>query len=349
MNKARELIESWIGGGLLPGGVLLVRTPDGRKILEAFGSSREDTLFDLASLTKVMATLPVLLTLIAAGKLSLDDSVAGFVPEFRFRQVTVRHLLSHSSGLPGDLPNVARHASDRDIGKEIFAQPLLFESGTRALYSDLGMIVLGWIAEKAGGDRLDRLARRYVLEPLGMKDTMFRPPESLSDRIAPTETVDGIAIRGAVHDEKCFLLGGVCGSAGLFSTAADVAVYADWWLDNVSAARMDIPRPLMDACTRPVIGNRGLGWEVWSGTGDPPGCGGRWSVGSYGHTGFTGTSLWIDPVRRFYVVFLTNAIHLGRENCKIRELRPILHSVIFSSFFADEITVKKQDEWGKRA
>jgi len=334
MDEARALVRRWVDEGLLPGGVLAVRGPRGEQYAEAFGSVRMDTLFDLASLTKVVATLPVVLSLIASGKLSLDDPVCRYVPDFRHRKVTIRHLLSHSSGLPADLPWQPRHAADRDVRGDILAQPLLFEPGSRALYSDLGMILLGWIAETAAEDRLDRLARRLVFEPLGMAETMFRPPVSLAERIAPTETVDGVTIRGEVHDEKCFHLGGICGSAGLFSTAADVTKYADWWLDRLPVEGLDIPPELMDACIRPIAGNRGLGWELWTGIGDPPSCGGRWSIGSFGHTGFTGTSLWIDPASRCFAVFLTNAIHFGRGN-RIRELRPVLHSVIYSSFHGD--------------
>jgi CubicO group peptidase (beta-lactamase class C family) len=334
MDEARALVRRWVEEGLLPGAVLVVRGPRGERDAEAFGSARMDTVFDLASLTKVIVTLPVMLSLIAGGKLSLDDPAAEFIPEFRHRQVTIRHLLSHSSGLPADLPWQPRHAADRDVRGEILAQPLDFEPGSRAVYSDLGMILLGWIAETVAGDRLDRLARKFVFEPLGMTDTMFRPPASLAERIAPTEEVDGVAIRGEVHDEKCFHLGGICGSAGLFSTAADVAKYAQWWLDRQPVQGMDIPPDLMDACIRPIVGNRGLGWEVWSGSGAPPACGERWSIGSFGHTGFTGTSVWIDPAARGYAVFLTNAVHFGRGN-RIRELRPELHSVIYSSFHGD--------------
>jgi CubicO group peptidase (beta-lactamase class C family) len=334
MDKARELIRSWVDGGLLPGGVLVVGGLQGERCAEAFGSARMDTVFDLASLTKVVATLPVVLSLIAAGKLSLDDPAAAFIPGFRHRQVTIRHLLSHSSGLSADLPWQPRHAANRDIRSEILAQPLVFDPGSRAVYSDLGMILLGWIAETAAGDRLDRLARKYVFEPLGMKDTMFRPPASLADRIAPTEVVDGVPVHGEVHDEKCFQLGGICGSAGLFSTALDVAKYARWWLERGPVQGMNIPPDLMESCIRPIVGNRGLGWEVWSGNGEPPACGERWSIGSFGHTGFTGTSLWIDPTARGYAVFLTNAVHFGRRN-RIREMRPALHSVIYSSFHGD--------------
>ncbi|TVY10185.1 serine hydrolase domain-containing protein [Paenibacillus cremeus] len=336
MDKVDRLIEGWISEGLLPGAVIDIAICNRFRFSKAYGTYSDgikrtevqlDTLFDIASLTKVTATLPAVLLLADAGKLKLDHPAQEYLREFCQPQVTLRHLLQHAAGLPADLPVVPRHAQRPGLLGEIFGAQLDFPPGESTRYSDLGMILLGLVVERVAGERLDRFVSRTIFEPLGMRDTMYTPPQELRHRIAATEWVDEAYVHGEVHDEKSFHLGGVSGSAGLFSTASDLTRYASWWLQ---AER----HPLLSSSQRteavgsPVRG-RGLGWEVLQETPFSPSAGKSWPLGSYGHTGFTGTSLWIEPERGLSVVFLTNAVHLGRGN-RIREFRPILHDTVLS-------------------
>lgn len=337
MDKADRLVENWIQDGLLPGAVLDISFENRFRFRKAYGAYtdgernfpvRLETMFDAASLTKVVATLPAVLTLAAWGKLSLDDAVQLYLPEFRHPEVTLRHLLMHASGLPGDLPFVPRTEKRPFLLEEIMAQDLVFQPGTAARYSDLGMILLGLAVERVSGEPLDHFVRQHVFAPLGMHNAMFNPGPELRDRIAATEKVNGAYVLGEVHDEKSFQLGGVSGSAGLFATADDLSRYAAWWLRPDEAGLLP-PALMREAVASPMRG-RGIGWEVWHDPVYPVSCGGSWPYGSFGHTGFTGTSLWIAPERGLSVVFLTNAVHLGRGN-KIRELRPILYEAVLSS------------------
>jgi CubicO group peptidase (beta-lactamase class C family) len=337
MDKVDRLVDGWLRDGVLPGAVLDITLFNRFRFCKSYGSysdgTREhsvqlDTLFDIASLTKVIATLPAVLVLAAERKLSLDSSVQDYLPAFHHPQVTLRHLLMHASGLPPDLSILLRKAHRSGLVDEILAQRLEFQPGTSMRYSDLGMILLGIIVELVSGERLDHFIQRNVFAPLGMHSTLFAPGPELKDRIAATERVDGAFIIGEVHDEKSFHLGGVSGSAGLFATAGDLARYAAWWLQPES--RDIVPPSLMREATAHPFRGRGLGWEVWHDRANVPSCGVSWPAGSFGHTGFTGTSLWIEPELGLSVVFLTNAVHLGRNN-RIRELRPVLHEAILSS------------------
>ncbi|KRF44214.1 hypothetical protein ASG93_02715 [Paenibacillus sp. Soil787] len=261
----------------------------------------------------------------------MDSSVQAYLPAFRHPQVTLRHLLMHASGLPPDLPYLPRKAARPNLIEEILGQELLFQPGKEKLYSDLGMILLGIIIERVSGEPLDRFVKQHIFDPLDMRHTVFNPGSELQDRIAATELIDGAYIIGEVHDEKSFHLGGVTGSAGLFASADDLARYAAWWLQpeqwNI------VPPSLMREATSAPVRGRGLGWELKDDSADVPSCGESWPTGSFGHTGFTGTSLWVAPEQGISVVFLTNAVHLGRNN-KIRELRPILHEAVLSSFLS---------------
>ncbi|WP_063860441.1 MULTISPECIES: serine hydrolase domain-containing protein [unclassified Paenibacillus] len=338
MDKVDRLVEGWVREGLLPGAVLDITVSNRLRFQKAYGSFsdgtkehpiRLNTMFDIASLTKVTVTLPAILVLVAKGKLSMDSSVQAYLPAFRHSQVTLRHLLMHASGLPPDLPYFPRKAARPNLIEEILAQELLFQPGKEKLYSDLGMILLGIIVERVSGEPLDRFVKQQIFDPLEMQNTVFNPRPELQDRIAATEQVDGAYIIGEVHDEKSFHLGGVTGSAGLFATADDLARYAAWWLQP---ERWDIvPPSLMRETTAAPVGDRGLGWEVKHDPANVLSCGESWPTGSFGHTGFTGTSLWVAPEQGISVIFLTNAVHLGRNNM-IRELRPILHETVLSSF-----------------
>ncbi|MBE1446306.1 serine hydrolase domain-containing protein [Paenibacillus sp. OAS669] len=337
MDNIIQLIEGWVAAGSIPGAVIDISVGGHTRLQQAFGgyrlsSSEEkkaltlDSLFDIASLTKVTATLPAVMLLVSRGQMKLEDQVQRYFPEFRHPQVTVRHLLQHSSGLPPDLPKVDRLEA-RDVMREVFEQELIYETGTQVKYSDLGFILLGAAVERITGERLNEFVRREIHLPLGMDHTRFLPEAKDRYRIAPTEKYNGAFIHGEVHDEKSYQLGGVSGSAGLFATAADLARYGRSWLPANPGV---LPEEWRRRCiTEPFLG-RGLGWEIWHGQESAPSCSNHWPHGSFGHTGFTGTSLWIEPVSGLVVVFLTNAVHYGRAT-PIRELRPLLHKSIYSS------------------
>ncbi|MGG1515079.1 serine hydrolase domain-containing protein [Paenibacillus oryzisoli] len=336
-SQVDRLVQSWVEEGLLPGAVLDIILPGSRRFQKAYGSYSDgtkpcsiqlDTLFDIASLTKVTATLPAILLLAAQGSISLDDPVQKYLPAFRHAQVSVRHLLQHASGLPAGIPYRSRHEKRPTILAEIFEKELTFQPGEEMRYSDLGMILLGTIVERIAGESLDLLVKKHIFNPLGMRDALFNPGPEMTARVAATEAVNDTFIRGEVHDENSFHLGGVSGSAGLFATADDMTRYARWWLSPESLTIMP-PWLMREAIAHPVRG-RGLGWEVIHDPMFVPSCGLSWPAGSYGHTGFTGTSLWIEPQRGLSVVFLTNAVHYGR-NTKIRELRSILHEAVLSA------------------
>ncbi|MDF2959176.1 MAG: class beta-lactamase-related serine hydrolase [Paenibacillus sp.] len=346
MDKIANLIDTWIAEKSIPGAVIDISFGDRFRYQKAFGAYSDgtetkaitlNTIFDAASLTKVAATLPAVLLLAERGELALDSKVQHHLPAFRHKEVTVRHLLQHSSGLPADLPKVERY-QPRDVITDIIRQELLFIPGSQVVYSDLGMILLGRVVELLAGKRLNDFVRQEIYEPLGMHNTMYLPPESLKSRIAATEWVGDAFIVGSVHDEKSYQLGGVSGSAGLFTTASDLSRYARAWLEPDAGL---LPKRWREESLKEPLRGRGLGWEIWPGSQakqamqpkqqvPPQSCGSNWPAGSFGHTGFTGTSLWIEPRSELVVVFLTNAVHYGRAN-PIRQLRPILHQAIYSS------------------
>ncbi|WP_028549869.1 serine hydrolase domain-containing protein [Paenibacillus sp. UNC451MF] len=337
MDNIIQLIEGWVADGKIPGAVVNISLHGQTILQQAFGgyslsssSDRKalsnDSLFDIASLTKVTATLPAVMLLVSRGQMELEDHVQRYFPEFRHPQISIKHLLQHSSGLPPDLTKADRN-EPRDVMREVYEQDLIYEPGTQVQYSDLGFILLGAAVERVTGERLNDFVQREIHRPLGMFNTMYLPEAVERYRIAPTEEYNGAFIHGEVHDEKSYQLGGVSGSAGLFATAADLALYGrSWLLTNPSV----LPAKWRSECTvEPFLG-RGLGWEVWHGQPSAPSCSSHWPHGTFGHTGFTGTSLWIDPQSELVVVFLTNAVHYGRAT-PIRQLRPLLHESIYSS------------------
>jgi CubicO group peptidase (beta-lactamase class C family) len=281
------------------------------------------TIYDLASLTKVIATTTMAMILVDEGRLDLDRPVR--------EGVTVRHLLTHSSGLPALAP-FFKEIRGRDAYVErIRAMALEYPPGSRSVYSDPGIILLGAVLEEVAGQPLDAFVRERVLEPLGMKDTMYRPPPGLLPRIAPTE-VDpwrGRLVRGEVHDENAFAMGGIAPHAGLFGTAGDLSRFARMMLDG---GRPLVSRETIELFTRKAGipgSDRALGWDTKSAEGSSAGT--LFSPRSFGHTGFTGTSMWIDPERQLYVILLTNRVHPTRENNLIREARPAVADAVVSA------------------
>jgi CubicO group peptidase (beta-lactamase class C family) len=267
-------------------------------------------MYDLASLTKVVATTAAAMVLVDQGKLRLDERVTHYLPTFSGgakNQVTIRDLLMHRSGLPAGC-DISPRAGPESARKTVLATSLVRAPGSEYEYSDLGLDVMGFVIERITHEPLDQFVRRAVYTPLGMRSTMFRPASSLRARIAPTENT---VARGEVHDGTARALGGVAGNAGLFSTASDLAVYAQLMLDGgVAGSTRLFADSIAREFTKPGPGWRGLGWQTCPGDGS---CGQYLSTRAFGHTGFTGTSMWIDPERDLVVIVLTNWLH-GRAS-----------------------------------
>lgn len=277
--------------------------------------SADRTIYDLASLTKVVGTTTAAMILYDEGRLDLDAPVSFYLPEFGGGTrdlVTVRHLLTHRSGLPAGRELWRMTSSTAEARRIVLTTPLACQPGACYIYSDLGADVLGWVVESVAGLRLDTFLNERVFKPLGMHDTFFNPPDSVRYRVAPTEVTPprGYPLRGEVHDENAYALGGVAGHAGLFSTAADLAIFAQMMLNG---GVYDDVRIFSDSTvalfTRRTAGTRALGWDTADGQG---GSGEYLSELAYGHTGFTGTSMWLDPEREMFVVLLTNRVHAAR-------------------------------------
>ena len=277
--------------------------------------SADKSIYDLASLTKVVGTTTAAMVLFDQGRLDLDAPVSTYLPAFSGGwkdSVTVRQLLTHRSGLPAgrDLWRIARTGDEARAA--VLATNLECRPGQCYIYSDLGADVLGFVIEAVAGESLDNFLHDKVFEPLGMTDTFFRPADSLTYRIAPTEIAPprGYPLQGQVHDENAYALGGVAGHAGLFSTAADLSIFAQMMLNGGEYNGVRILSDTTVALfTRRAAGTRALGWDTADGDG---GSGRFLDSRAYGHTGYTGTSIWIDPERQMFVLLLTNRVHAAR-------------------------------------
>ncbi len=336
------LVDAAVRDGLIPGAVLIVGH-DGKIVhRKAYGSralvpQREpmtaDTIFDIASLTKVVATTPALMKLFEEGKLRINDPVTAYLPEFQGGRsdITVGDLLTHFSGLPPDLSlDPPWSGYDTGIRRALLEKPTS-PPATRFVYSDINFELLGEIVHRLSGKPLDEYSRDAVFLPLGMRETGFHP--ALSPRIAPTEIdpTTGAPFRGVVHDPTARYMGGVAGHAGVFSTAADLATYAQMMLDGggklfspLTVKKFTTPNSPPD---QPIL--RGLGWDIDSGYSAPRGE--LFPVGSYGHTGFTGPSLWIDPASKTYIVLMTNSVH-PRGGKNLNPLRSKIATAVAAAF-----------------
>jgi uncharacterized protein YbbC (DUF1343 family)/CubicO group peptidase (beta-lactamase class C family) len=316
------VIEQEISEGIIPGAVLMVGH-DGKVIYRrAYGHRaleprREpmtvDTIFDIASLTKVVATTTAVMQLFEQGKIRLNDPVAKYIPDFGQngkQDITIRQLLTHYSGLAPDLDLKSTWEGKETAYRMVDAELPPDPPGARFSYSDINFIVLGELVEKVSGDPLDEYCARHIFAPLKMTHARFLPPASWRSKIAPTQYDENEhMLRGVVHDPTARRMGGVAGDAGLFSTADDLAKFAQALLDGgdgilspLSVDKMTSPQQPPQA---PVL--RGFGWDI-----DSPYSTNRGDllpIGSYGHTGFTGTSIWIDPTTKSYIILLTNAVH----------------------------------------
>ncbi len=326
-------VETSVRQGEIPGAVVWVEQA-GKHYVKAFGQRQVqpkkepmtvDTIFDLASLTKVVATTPSILLLLEQGKLELDASVTKYLPEFNHPEITLRNLLTHTSGLPPGIAPLAKKTYVDGIASAC-RQTLRQSPGTKFVYSDINFILLGEIVFRVSGERLDTFVTKQIWKPLGMTQTYFVPKASLKPRIAPTTLFEDGPLRGLVHDPTSRAMSGITGHAGCFSTVTDVAKYARMMLKlgvGEQAQRVLSEDSIRRATVRqsPVglAEVRGLGWDIDTNYSSLRGE--LFPVGkSYGHTGWTGTSLWIDPGSQSFVIMLANRNH-PTESGKIRDLR----------------------------
>ena len=334
-----ELAKKEIQAGRIPGAVILIGNRGKVVFRREFGlralkpkkvPMTTDTIFDIASLTKVIATSTAVAQLVETGKLNLEDPVAKYWPEFKVNgkeAITVRDLLTHYSGLRPSLDSKPNGSGYDTILRMAEEEKPILPSGTSFIYSDINFIILGELVSRISGETLDVYCANHIFKPLEMKDTGFKPSPLLRPRIAPTQYqhgTTGIILWGEVHDPVAYSMGGVAGHAGLFSTADDLAIFAQMVLDGGSRKGVRILSPLMiRKMTTPQsppdkLPLRGLGWNIDSSLA---------SEASYGHKGFTGTGIWIDPVSNTYVIILTNRVHPNGKG-KVEPLRTKILSFV---------------------
>jgi beta-N-acetylhexosaminidase len=347
LKPAYRLLDRAVADGVTPGGVLAVGHLN-RLVLHPFGrftysakspAVRPDTIYDAASLTKVVVTTTAVMRLVEAEVLRLDAPVALYLPAWAAgeqsswrEKTTLADLLRHSAGLAAHRDFYRDAKGHAAVVARAIAEPLEYEPGTNIVYSDLDFMLVGEIVRQVTGESLDRFARREIFEPLGMTDSLFRPSRRLRSRIAPTENDTAWRKRqvwGEVHDQNACAMGGVAGHAGLFSTAGDLAVFCQMLLNGgIYEHRRLLSRATIDHFTarQSIAGAaRALGWDVPT---EDSSSGQFFSPKSFGHTGFTGTSIWIDPEKHLFVVLLTNRVHPSADNNLHRQLRPALHDAV---------------------
>lgn len=339
-----NLIEAEINRGSFPGAnyVLLA---NGKSYFNSLGNKSLypkveendiDTLYDMASVTKVVCTTTAIMLLLERGKLRLYDYVSYFLPEFKHKDITVWDLLTHSSGLPADVSK-SLYNTKEELLEHIFNVDLKYEKNTKIVYSDIGFILLGFIIEKITNQKLDEFVSENIFKPLEMKDSCYNPKDV--NRCAPTEDRGKYIDRGYVHDEKAHTLGGVAGHAGLFSTVKDINNFMEMILnDGVYKGKKFLEKKTIDLLFTPqveekkgvcMVGNRrGLGWIV---KGEFPVCGDLASPNTIMHTGFTGTHVFIDRDNKVAFCMLTNRVHPTRENTAIIGFRGRVANYIFTN------------------
>src|SRR5881394_3456873 len=363
LARMDAVIQASIEKKELPGAVVLVARHGKVVWRKAYGAravepQREamttDTIFDLASLTKVVATTSSIMILIEQGKVRLNDPVTQFIPEMKGEgrdAITIEQLLTHMTGFAPDFDLRDRWIGYDEAIKRLYREPLRSQPGTRFVYSDINYIALGEVVHRVSGLMLDEFAKRNIFAPLGMRDTGFRPDTKLKSRIAPTEKRRGQMnylgdsgadagsegdqwLRGQVHDPTSFRMNGVAGHAGLFSTADDLAIFCQMLLNGgvYNGARVLSPLTIT-MMTRPHAVSetgaaRGLGWDIASSFSANKGD--LFPLGSFGHTGFTGTSIWIDPASDSFLIFLSNRVHPDGKG-DVGALRGRVASIVASS------------------
>jgi CubicO group peptidase (beta-lactamase class C family) len=349
LQKLRDtvgvILDAGVRDSAFPGAIAVIGTRERVLVERAAGhldwapspAPNDSTLWDMASLTKVTALTTAMMQIWEQGKVDLDAPVQRYLPEFQGplkERVTVRQLLTHSSGLPGWRPLYLEGPTPDSILKLIYALPLDTAPGTRMVYSDLGAILLGQIVVRLTGEPFDQYVHDRVFQPLGMNDTRFRPPQETWNRVAPTE-VDTAwrkrQMRGEVHDENAYALGGVSSHAGLFSSARDMARFARMLLGGGELDGVRVVRPETIAkfttLQNAKLSNRALGWEKPNGRNS---AGHRLSRRAFGHTGFTGTSIWVDPAHDVFIVLLTNRVNPTRARTGIYQVRTDLADAVMA-------------------
>ena len=343
MNELRHFLTDAVAKGHIPGAVILIATSDRILWKEAFGSRQlvptqlpmtADTIFDIASVTKVAAALPAILHLYDRGLLDFDTTVGevfGLDDSYPVAPLTLTELLTHTAGLPLRT-YIEQYGTDRAaILEGLCREPLAAEPGTQVAYCNRGFVLLGMIAEKISGMPLDRYVTEHIWQPLGMHETFYNPPARYLPRIAPTEYRDelGACQHGTVHDESCAWLGGVAGHAGAFSTADDLLRFCRMILQKGGTVlRPETVEKSLQVYTHGLNDARGLGWDYFR------------KAGVFGHTGFTGTSIYLDPPNDLCCIFLTNRVHPTRDTPHIHEIRRTVLRHVFggeTAHFVDSV------------
>ncbi len=332
-----SIVRSGVTGGIYPSAVVVIGTADTVLLSRGYGHltwaasaaipSPDSTLYDLASLSKVVATTPAIMRLVDRGLVDLDRPVGAYLADFRGEgkeDVTVRHLLGHQSGLRAFLPLNTRAESAAEARHLVVSEPLRWRPGSRVEYSDLNAMLLGWIVESASGMPLDSFVQREVTGPLRMVNSRYKLPRSERGRAAPINVWRGHPIAGVVHDQNAERLGGVAGHAGLYSTGSDLARYAQMYLSGglTPDSSVFVREATSEEFTRRGRGNRALGWEM-NDTTSTDNTGSQLSASAFGHGGYTGTSIWIDPELGLFVVLLTNRVYNPRTGRSITKLKRV--------------------------
>ena len=352
MMHVDRLMGRALREGAFPGAVLAVGN-SARIMTRSYGVTtsvqggapvNEATIYDIASLSKLF-TATAALMLLERGEFRLDDQVGRFLPSFAHgdkSEIRLRHLLTHTAGLPGHNPYYQFAKGKSEMLEAIAQTPLQYQTGTQVVYSCVGFITLANVVETVAGQSLDRFLSDNLFTPLEMHTTYYGPVKQPRERIAPTEECAwrGRLAWGEVHDENAFAQGGVSGNAGLFSTGLDLARFAQMMLRKgvTETGRRILLPPTIRAATRNytpgLAENRGLGWQMRSN--EYPWCGDLAPLNSYGHTGFTGTSLWVSPDDDLFVVFLTNRVHPTRANAQHIRYRPLIHNTLTANLAKGE-------------
>ena len=351
-----SLMNAAIADHATPGATVAIARRGRLVVLRGYGHSdwapnapraTDSTMYDMASLTKVVATTTAAMILEDEGKLDLDRTVASYLPQYDVpdkRTITLRMLLTHASGIKSNFP-LWKDAKGREqyfAGMVTF--PLVRAPGSAVEYTDWNMVLMQFVIEKITGQTLDQFVQARVFGPLGLRDTQYNPPASLKPRIAPTETEDfrGGQVWGIVHDETAWALGGVSGNAGLFSSARDLAVFVQMLLNGGSYGGVQLIKPSTVArwtARQRADASRALGWDTPSANSS---AGRFFSFRSFGHTGFTGTSIWADPEKELFVVLLTNRVNPTRDNQKIGPLRRAVADLVQQSVLDSPLRIWEQ-------
>lgn len=355
-DTLQVILDAAVADSAFPGAVAVIGSRTGPFV--SVTSGRQDwgseykttisTVWDLASLTKVVGTTSAMMQLVEGGKVELDAPVQRYLPEWRGsdkEKVTIRHLLTHQSGLPAFKEFFRLNVSPDSTLALFLSTPLDTLPGVRMVYSDIGAILLGKVVERVSGESLDRYLERHVFGPLGMRDTHYKPSKNLRYRMAPTE-IDpwrGRKLLGEVHDENAFALGQVSGHAGLFSTARDLAKLAEAYLNGGAYNRARLARAetlkLFTTVNDSSFSSRALGWDTPSGNSS---AGHYVERPAFGHTGFTGTSIWIAPQHDLYVILLTARVNPTRQHSKIGPVRIAVADAVMRTLKPDVVAAIDQ-------